>query len=487
MKKFSNQYKTKNTGKQAGHFWLSLLQWLRLLVLSFKRIRDFLSGVFFHEPDKLVSNKMHAETTTPPKLTDNKKLPNMKPAKLLIKWGLMLLLTVCATNAMAQAPPPIPGDHSVCVNTTKEYGVPYNVGSTYAWSITPNTGFTLTPNPTWPNLITVTWTAVGVYTMTVIETNADGCAGDPVSIVITVNELPLCSITGPDDVCPGSTNTYSAPPGMSTYNWSISGNGTISGATNGQTVSVLADNICGSYTLTVTITDANGCTSTCSQTFDITAPPVVLTAPADFIAPSCQTQAQIDAAYATWLAGVTSSGGCTLNVTNNSTGAPLACGGTATVIWTATSPCEPDVTAQATFTVTAPTPVVITAPADTTVNACDYADQAALNAAIVAWAGRSSVSGGCDPQLSNDAGAASVQCTGGSVTVTWTATDLCQSPTLTRTFTVTAPAPVVITTPVATTVNTCDFATQAELDAAFQAWLATASVTGGCAPVLTNN
>src|SRR5688500_4531101 len=180
MRKFSNPYKTKNSGKQTGNFWLSLLQWLRLLVLSFNRIKDYLSGIFFHEPGNLL-NKMNLETTTPPKLIDNKKIPNMKPAKLLIKWGLMLLLTVCATNAMAQAPPAIPGDHSVCVNTTKEYGVPYNVGSTYAWSITPNTGFTMTQNPTYPNLITVTWTAVGVYTMTVIETNADGCVGDPVS------------------------------------------------------------------------------------------------------------------------------------------------------------------------------------------------------------------------------------------------------------------------------------------------------------------
>ena len=73
MKKISNHHQTKNTGKQAGYFWLSLLQWLRLLVLSFKRIRDFLSGVFFHEPDKLVSNKMNLEATTPPKLIDNKK------------------------------------------------------------------------------------------------------------------------------------------------------------------------------------------------------------------------------------------------------------------------------------------------------------------------------------------------------------------------------------------------------------------------------
>src|SRR5688572_29768025 len=129
--------------------------------------------------------------------------------------------------------------------------------------------------------------------------------------------------------------------------------------------------------------------------------------------------------------------------------------------------------------VTAPEDVVITAPADTIVNACDYADQAALNAAIVAWAGRASVSGGCDPQLSNNAATASVLCTGGATTITWTATDLCMSPTLTRTFTVTAPEDVVITAPADTIVNACDYADQAALNAAIVAWAGRASVSGG--------
>src|SRR5690606_39768808 len=68
-----------------------------------------------------------------------------------------------------------------------------------------------------------------------------------------------------------------------------------------------------------------------------------------------------------------------------------------------------------------------------------------------------------------------------------TATDLCETPTATATFTVTPPTPVEITAPTATTVNACDYADQAALDAAFATWLATASVTGGCTPVLTNS
>src|SRR5256886_11810335 len=100
---------------------------------------------------------------------------------------------------------------------------------------------------------------------------------------------------------------------------------------------------------------------------------------------------------------------------------------------------------------------------------------------------RSSVSGGCTPVITNNATGAGTFCTGGGVTVTFTATDLCQSPTATATFTVTPATPVLITAPVATTVKACDYANQAALDAAFQAWLATASVSAGCAPDLPTN
>src|SRR5690606_18228884 len=137
---------------------------------------------------------------------------------------------------------------------------------------------------------------------------------------------------------------------------------------------------------------------------------------------------------------------------------------------TATDLCETP-TATATFTVTPPTPVEITAPTATTVNACDYADQAALDAAFATWLATASVTGGCTPVLTNSGEGAPTLCTGGTVTVTFTATDLCETPTATATFTVTPPTPVEITAPTATTVNACDYADQAALDAAFATWL----------------
>src|SRR4030095_12707439 len=54
---------------------------------------------------------------------------------------------------------------------------------------------------------------------------------------------------------------------MDTYAWTISGNATISGPANGQTVAVIANGTCGTFTLNLTSTIGTGNTS-CSR--DIT-------------------------------------------------------------------------------------------------------------------------------------------------------------------------------------------------------------------------
>src|SRR5438034_467807 len=107
----------------------------------------------------------------------------------------------------------------------------------------------------------------------------------------------------------------------------------------------------GTATVTWTATSSCAANVTASATFTVpNATTVSLTAPSNTTTTSCQTQAAVNTAYNTWLTGVTNSGGCNVSVTNNSTGAPLACGGTATVTWTATSSCAANVTASATFT-----------------------------------------------------------------------------------------------------------------------------------------
>src|SRR4030095_3263676 len=74
---------------------------------------------------------------------------------------------------------------------------------------------------------------------------------------------------------------------------------------------------------------------------------------------------------------------------------------------------------------------------------------------------------------------------GGSKTVLFTVTNFCGTATCSATFTVTAPASVTLHCPTSTTVAACQ--TQAQVTAAYNAWLATASGSGGCGGTLSNN
>ena len=141
-------------------------------------------------------------------------------------------------------------------------------------------------------------------------------------------------------------------------------------------------------------------------------------------------------------------------------------------------------TCQATFTVPAPATVVLTCPVNTTTAVCQT--QAAVNTAFAAWLATASASGGCNGVLTNNNTGAPSNC-GGSTTVTFTYTSTCAPLTTTcqATFTVPASPTVVLACPVNTT--TAANQTQATINTAFAAWLATVSASGGCNGVLTNN
>src|SRR6185436_385168 len=209
------------------------------------------------------------------------------------------------------------------------------------------------------------------------------------------------------------------------------------------------------------------------------------TCPVNTTVAACQTQAAVNTQFAAWLATVSASGGCNGVITNDNTGAPSACGGATTVTFTYTSTCEPlTSTCQATFTVNAPPVVSLTCPVNTSTAAC--LTQAQVNTAFSAWLATASASGGCNGVLTNNNTGAPSAC-GGATTVTFTYTSTCAPLTTTcqATFTVPAPPVVSLTCPVNTSTASC--LTQAQVNSAFSAWLATASGSGGCNGVLTNN
>ncbi|KAF2081456.1 T9SS type A sorting domain-containing protein, partial [Flavobacterium sharifuzzamanii] len=140
-----------------------------------------------------------------------------------------------------------------------------------------------------------------------------------------------------------------------------------------------------------------------------------------------------------------------------------------------------DQTISRDFTITAPSAVVPVSPDPFSASACAYADQAAVNAAFEIFKQGFSVSGGCDAKgafVGNPV--APNLCQGGTTSVSYKITDKCYTTTITKNFTITAPAAVVPVSPDPFSASACAYVNQAALDAAFETFKAGFKVSGGC-------
>ena len=164
--------------------------------------------------------------------------------------------------------PTITGDASDCAGTT---GVNYTTETGmagYTWTIT--AGGTIT-NGSGTKKITVTWNTAGAQTVSVNYTGGNGCsAPSPTVYSVTVNPLPVPTITGPATAGVGSTgNVYTTESGMTGYNWTISSGGTITGGSGTNSITVTWNNS-GAKTVKVNYTDGNGCTAVTATVFNVT-------------------------------------------------------------------------------------------------------------------------------------------------------------------------------------------------------------------------
>lgn len=133
-------------------------------------------------------------------------------------------------------------------------------------------------------------------------------------------------------------------------------------------------------------------------------------------------------------------------------------------------------------------------PSDAIGNACDYTSQAGLEADFDFWFSAQTtaldVQGGYAPVVTHDWDSTYLDlCNGGEVLVTWTITDICETAQVSASFTLTAPDPLTYNLPGGMVAHACDFADQAALEDAFEAWLASQTaafdVNDGCNPQLT--
>ncbi|MCG7858444.1 hypothetical protein MD537_15785, partial [Flavihumibacter sediminis] len=170
--------------------------------------------------------------------------------------------------------PEISGTATTCANTT---GLVFSVTAdppanfSYSWSV--NNGASIQGSaPHTGKSITVDAGASSfTVTLNMVPDNPSQPT-IPCTYEVTVNPIPTCSIAGDDEVCSGSTgNVYTSTVlpagGTVTHSWSISGNGTITSATNLASVTVTAG-AAGSFTLRDDIT-RDGCPSYCEYTVTV--------------------------------------------------------------------------------------------------------------------------------------------------------------------------------------------------------------------------
>jgi ELWxxDGT repeat protein len=159
--------------------------------------------------------------------------------------------------------PVITGSNSVCANSSQNYSVA-NSGNTFNWIVT---GGTITAGQG-TNQITVTWGASGAGNVQLTETIGATTCNTTVNQVITINPLPIPTISGLNTVCENASQIYSVANSGNTFNWIVtSGTITAGQGTNQITVTWGASGA-GNVQLTETI-GATTCNTTVNQTVTI--------------------------------------------------------------------------------------------------------------------------------------------------------------------------------------------------------------------------
>ncbi|MDD2964862.1 MAG: T9SS type A sorting domain-containing protein [Bacteroidales bacterium] len=183
--------------------------------------------------------------------------------------------------------PTITGPSSVCAGSTVSVYQTQSGMTGYTWTV--SAGGTITAGAG-TNSITVTWNTTGAQSVSVNYANSSGCsASAPVSYPVTVNALPVPTVTGPSSVCVNSTgNVYQTQSGMTAYNWSVSAGGTITAGAGTNSITVTW-NTTGAQSVSVNYTNSSGCSASTATSYPVAVnalPVPVITGPANVCAGS---------------------------------------------------------------------------------------------------------------------------------------------------------------------------------------------------------
>jgi hypothetical protein len=178
--------------------------------------------------------------------------------------------------------PTITGPASVCPGATGNVYITQAGMTGYTWSVSAG-GTIIVGGTATSSTVTVNWwNTAGAQTVSVNYTNAFNCpALAPAVFNVTINPLPVPTITGPTPICRTSTgNVYTTQTGMTGYVWTVSAGGSITagGTATSNTVTVTW-NTAGAQSVSVSYTNVNGCTAAAPTVFQVT----VITLPVPII------------------------------------------------------------------------------------------------------------------------------------------------------------------------------------------------------------
>ncbi len=162
---------------------------------------------------------------------------------------------------VAQQPAAITGNATACV-ATEAYSVPAQTGVTFTWAV--SGGGTLTPNG---NQASINWTAAGSYTISVTA-STPACGNAAVqTLPVTVTSIPAVPVvSGAAVACLPATETYTVPSVSGvTYNWTLSGGGTLTPTSNTEVSIAWAT----AGTHTITVTGGNFCGTSAAGTLAV--------------------------------------------------------------------------------------------------------------------------------------------------------------------------------------------------------------------------
>lgn len=174
-----------------------------------------------------------------------------------------------STTVYPTVTPVINGDASACIGDTKQYTTTTGMAN-YNWTIN-NAAASITTGINTAT-ITVKFWVTGQTDLTVTYTDANNCPSGVGTKSVTVHELPVPTIQGPDQACEGTTVTYYTQSGNGEYDyvWATPAGGATYVSGQGTATYTVTWNTMGPRSVSVNYKSIYGCTAVAATVKSVT-------------------------------------------------------------------------------------------------------------------------------------------------------------------------------------------------------------------------